>query len=995
MATILAQADGNASNTATWAGGVVPGPGDDADLVSYAVTVDFDWTCANIINSAAGTLVLSGTHTLTANLNASGGKMFAMSSGNITINGLCQESGTYATGYSTGAFTLTGGTLNINGNLENNSTGAADPVEGYFAMVVNGGTVNIDGDVIATTMGTNGAGIIQFGGAVSIIGDLRNLAASMTAYYQVGGQLYVNGDLYNNVVPIGPAPTVYGPFNYHAFNDSAAINGNGEIGKNTDYPHSGNAGYNIAMVDSDGNDHTTLFNSFVGQSPVITVTNTDTAQTVTFRADQGFTDYSGGWGFPGGNFNASTSVPISGAFFLMLNSGDAVTVTISTDSQCRTGFALGMDGGTALIIGNVTNVNGEDGVLPAADGGVSPDGTPNPGCAITVTSGVCTLIGNITNHSAGGCGVELPSKNVPPAVQGNNRAGIFVWYGGTSNGIAGNGIRNDDGFVAYGAAGIFSGGNKVNSGLQDNSGLSSIVLANLDQVLAGTNNGGADGTLVAYADVEAACAAAITASGVQKAVGATGDDNTTKAPGEAGGLFKDGANAGPVSIASPGSSNVAALTLTGDGTGQGFDIQGGAGADGIRTRSGASAGFGVCSAGYQGGGRFWGNGDQAPGLSIYSTVGDAHGISIQGNGAGSGVYTIGGLHGIFAIGGASGVDSHGIAASGGSGANGRGIVATGQNAAPGMQIDGGTSGSGLQVNAGASGGTGIAVTAAAGNGMEITARDQGLYIQAGASGVYISGSNVGIIIFGNYGIEVCAANGPALYGWSQSNDAVQLFPGANASGLHIWGGYTSGDCVKLKTVGTGSVFVPAAVDQLADTKLGSWLGLLAGKGSDPATLAEVNATLGGATFDNATDSEEAIAEAVAHVPADTVAAFIAANAPIVIAVASPIIQNQDLQLTPVVFSDDGTWPTLTETKCAVAPLGDQQDALFTFDAVTSGNSPNQIIKLEFPPANTSALVPGAAYTYQVKTAVGNSNTEIRTLIGGQITMSQNIQILFP
>jgi hypothetical protein len=45
-------------------------------------------------------------------------------------------------------------------------------------------------------------------------------------------------------------------------------------------------------------------------------------------------------------------------------------------------------------------------------------------------------------------------------------------------------------------------------------------------------------------------------------------------------------------------------------------------------------------------------------------------------------------------------------------------------------------------------------------------------------------------------------------------------------------------------------------------KLFRWLGVLAGKGSDPATLAEIQATDGGATFDNSERSLEALGDAV-------------------------------------------------------------------------------------------------------------------------------------
>ena len=49
------------------------------------------------------------------------------------------------------------------------------------------------------------------------------------------------------------------------------------------------------------------------------------------------------------------------------------------------------------------------------------------------------------------------------------------------------------------------------------------------------------------------------------------------------------------------------------------------------------------------------------------------------------------------------------------------------------------------------------------------------------------------------------------------------------------------------------------------TKLFRWLGTIAGKNSDPTTLAEINATDAGSTYNNATDSLEALDEAIAEV----------------------------------------------------------------------------------------------------------------------------------
>jgi hypothetical protein len=72
------------------------------------------------------------------------------------------------------------------------------------------------------------------------------------------------------------------------------------------------------------------------------------------------------------------------------------------------------------------------------------------------------------------------------------------------------------------------------------------------------------------------------------------------------------------------------------------------------------------------------------------------------------------------------------------------------------------------------------------------------------------------------------------------------------------------------------------------TKLFRWLGVLAGAGSDPATLAEIQATDGGATFDNATDSLEALGDAVAD-EADAILAVLQGSS--VIQVASPNVRG--------------------------------------------------------------------------------------------------------
>jgi len=66
MATIVAQANGNFSDTATWAGGVVPGAGDTAQTGNYVVTIDASITCT---------------------LNPTGSGRFDVTTGGITITG--------------------------------------------------------------------------------------------------------------------------------------------------------------------------------------------------------------------------------------------------------------------------------------------------------------------------------------------------------------------------------------------------------------------------------------------------------------------------------------------------------------------------------------------------------------------------------------------------------------------------------------------------------------------------------------------------------------------------------------------------------------------------------------------------------------------------------------------------------------------------------------------------------------------------------------------
>lgn len=78
MAIIKAQATGIWSAISTWAGGVVPGPGDVAIANGFTVTVDTNVTCSEVRNdttdgaTAGGRFALNKGITLTANVYAGG-----------------------------------------------------------------------------------------------------------------------------------------------------------------------------------------------------------------------------------------------------------------------------------------------------------------------------------------------------------------------------------------------------------------------------------------------------------------------------------------------------------------------------------------------------------------------------------------------------------------------------------------------------------------------------------------------------------------------------------------------------------------------------------------------------------------------------------------------------------------------------------------------------------------------------------------------------------
>lgn len=180
MATIVAQANGNFSDTATWAGGVVPGAGDTAQTGNYIVTIDASITCT---------------------LNPTGSGYFLVTSGGITITGDLVMQSSYTGGglratHGSGTVALTG---TATGGAVSNTFGITSYGAGTLTVgtatggVGNGsyGLYNIgNGDVII--------GATTGGGAQDALGARNYAAGTMTVGTATGGAGNNAHGAYNN-----------------------------------------------------------------------------------------------------------------------------------------------------------------------------------------------------------------------------------------------------------------------------------------------------------------------------------------------------------------------------------------------------------------------------------------------------------------------------------------------------------------------------------------------------------------------------------------------------------------------------------------------------------------------------------------------------------------------------------------------------------------------------------------------------------------------------
>ena len=174
MATIVAQASGNWSNPATWAGGVVPGAGDTAQTGNYIVTIDASVTCTLNPTGSGYFVVATGGITITGDVvmqssYAGGGLRCTHGSGTVTVGTATGGAGSGAHGaFNNGAGTMTVGT----------ATGGA----GQYAY----GAHNAGVGTLTVGTATGGAG----SGAH---GAFNNAAGTMTVDLAVGNNWGVGG----------------------------------------------------------------------------------------------------------------------------------------------------------------------------------------------------------------------------------------------------------------------------------------------------------------------------------------------------------------------------------------------------------------------------------------------------------------------------------------------------------------------------------------------------------------------------------------------------------------------------------------------------------------------------------------------------------------------------------------------------------------------------------------------------------------------------------
>ncbi|MEI7727855.1 MAG: hypothetical protein WCK09_22300, partial [Bacteroidota bacterium] len=148
-----APAGGNWNSTATWIGGVIPGPGNDVVIASGGnnVTVTVAAGCANLTIGSGSTrgrlyhnsgteLTVNGTVTMTQGTGFE--NRWRINAGSATVAGLISFPGSSTNTSNTAAITITSGVLNANGGISFTSSAAITKI---IDMSGGTGTLNLKG----------------------------------------------------------------------------------------------------------------------------------------------------------------------------------------------------------------------------------------------------------------------------------------------------------------------------------------------------------------------------------------------------------------------------------------------------------------------------------------------------------------------------------------------------------------------------------------------------------------------------------------------------------------------------------------------------------------------------------------------------------------------------------------------------------------------------------------------------------------------------------
>lgn len=177
MANRYAVATGNWSNTATWDGGTLPGPGDTVRPNGFTVTIDQDISVLELRNDASapaaegGKFLTTGTRIITADLRPWASAVILLQtadSSTTTVTGTIYGN---ANGGASGATrTLVTGassTVTINGSVTGATAAAASTM-----LVGQASTVTITGNLTGPTAGAGSTVLTSQSSVVNVTGDV-------------------------------------------------------------------------------------------------------------------------------------------------------------------------------------------------------------------------------------------------------------------------------------------------------------------------------------------------------------------------------------------------------------------------------------------------------------------------------------------------------------------------------------------------------------------------------------------------------------------------------------------------------------------------------------------------------------------------------------------------------------------------------------------------------------------------------------------------------